>query len=307
MKLGCTAWSFGMDVPDENCIKKIASLGFKGIELFAPWGGERWYLRTVKEMYADLEKHFTDEKINELTNLVNTYNLEISQFVTKLHGLGSLEKEDQQNAFQYFEKASEIVKKLGGSLISSTSHVPFGLHYPELYRKWQEPIFIVKIPENVNWVDYWENYVTNIGRCVDIAKTHGLRYAIETHPFNVISNTDSFLRLVDSVGSKNLGVCFDTAKLFMVGEILPIALLKLRDRIFSVHIADNDGTLSSLVSAQHITPGRGKMDWKTFLKYLSFIGYEGYLSFEIMHMPKETLDEEHRRGIEFIKSVFKQL
>ncbi|HYY29757.1 MAG TPA: hypothetical protein VE860_17575, partial [Chthoniobacterales bacterium] len=36
MKFGASSWPFQWDPPYENCIKRVASLGFRAIELIAP-------------------------------------------------------------------------------------------------------------------------------------------------------------------------------------------------------------------------------------------------------------------------------
>jgi sugar phosphate isomerase/epimerase len=84
-------------------------------------------------------------------------------------------------------------------------------------------------------------------------------------------------------------------------EILPIALEKLQDHIFLIHLADNDGCTD-----YHWAPGKGKIDWENFLKAVKKIGYSRFLNIDVAgkydDIGKEILD-----GRNFILDLAKKI
>ena len=58
-----------------------------------------------------------------------------------------------------------------------------------------------------------------------------------------MANTDGLLWLIDAVGDENLGVVLELAHLNAQKEILPLSVEKLGNRIFGIHVSDNDGRL----------------------------------------------------------------
>jgi sugar phosphate isomerase/epimerase len=145
----------------------------------------------------------------------------------------------------------------------------------------------------------------------DIVEDAGMRYALELHPWRIMSNADSMLRLIEHVDSKALGMNFDPSHLFPMGETPALAILKLRGRIFHTHISDNDAS-----SNVHWRPGKGKIDWVSVLKALKAIGYDYVLSVELedvqgVSRPGEgdaepVYDAELIKAAEFLKATGKE-
>ena len=68
----------------------------------------------------------------------------------------------------------------------------------------------------------------------------------------------------------------DTGHAHVVGESLAAALAAMGDRLFHVHIDDNNGQRD-----QHLIPGDGTIDLRAFVTQLRSSGYAGYLSAEL--------------------------
>ncbi|GAG51048.1 unnamed protein product, partial [marine sediment metagenome] len=156
------------------------------------------------------------------------------------------------------------------------------------------------IPEDVLWSEIWENFINTIKDCVEIVETSGMKLAIEACPCSVVSNSDSFLRLANEVGSDSLGMNLDTAHLFVQKEPLEIVVEKLGDRLFGTHICDNDGC-----NDYHWPPGKGKIKWKGVLRSLRKIGYEGFLDIEINQV--DDPDASYLEGKEYLEKFLKEL
>ena len=133
-----------------------------------------------------------------------------------------------------------------------------------------------------------------------MAKEAGLKLCVEPRVGEMISNTDSALRLLDHVKSDNLGVVLDTGHLNAQKEILPLSVEKLGDRIFYLHVSDNDGKTN-----EHLGLGRGNIDWEGVFSALKKHGFDGYVGLDIGKIP--NLDEEIIRSKEFLIDLTKKL
>ncbi|MFQ6095616.1 MAG: sugar phosphate isomerase/epimerase family protein [Candidatus Bathyarchaeia archaeon] len=220
MKIGCAAWCFDWDSPYEEAIKSVGKLNFQGTELIA-----------TRE--TDLEEYYTRKRINELTQLCESYGLTLSEFALAGSwwwggGLSSFDREEKMKAIDQFKRGVQIAKELGTDIICFVSHWPIGIEtpipYPPSYlyptkggypQSSHSPKLTIKFPKDFNWEKTWNNYVESIGMCTDIARDNGLLLAVEGHLNVILSTIDSFLRLFDEVKSNPLGMNYDTGWQFI--------------------------------------------------------------------------------------------
>lgn len=301
MKVGCASWCFGWDSPYEEAIKSVGSLGFQGIELIA-----------TRE--TDLTEYYSPKRINELTELCESYGLTLSEFALAGQwwwngGLSSLNREQKRRALEQFKRGVQITKDLGTNIICFVSHWPIGIQtpipYPPSYlyptkggypQSSYSPKLTIRYPEDFSWEKTWENYVESVGMCTDIARDDGIQLAIEGHLNVIVSTTDAFLRLHDEVKSSSLGMNYDTGWQFLQREYVPLSTLKLGKKLLHVHIRDGDGILN-----YNLPPGQGIIDWDEVTESLKSIGYEGFLSLEL----RNELENERwlRQGKEYLEDT----
>jgi sugar phosphate isomerase/epimerase len=278
--VGCTAWAFTApryDPPYEDAIRHIGELGFKGIEL-------------ILHRPEDLEDYWTPKRIEEIVRLYRSYGLTLSQFAIyqdAIADLPSLDPSERQRAFDNFERGVKLAKALGADAVNFVAQWPLGLEapiaYPPNYYYVQvpglegfSPKLTMKLPPGFDWDAIWTSYVDAVGQCTALAKSHGLRLALEGHANVIVPHTDSFLRLFDRLPDPALGANFDVGWQFVQREYVPWSIHKLKGKIFNVHARDGDGLL-----AYGLPPGLGILDWEEILKALLAVGYEGFLSLEL--------------------------
>ncbi|MDA4123498.1 MAG: sugar phosphate isomerase/epimerase, partial [Thaumarchaeota archaeon] len=138
-----------------------------------------------------------------------------------------------------FDRVASTSCKVVGS---SASEIPNILTirnavYPEA------PPSRIQLSGRFSWADAWEGYIEALQLCVAVADSHGLRFALEARPREMVSTTDGLLRLFNEVGGSNFGALVDTAHLFVQREYLPLSLHKLGEKIFGVHLTDSDGLI----------------------------------------------------------------
>lgn len=272
MKIGCSPAyvfaHFGEAATFDDviwCAKRVAELGFKGLQL-----------ETYNKRQMDI---FTDKQIKVIGNLFRSLGIEASQFVAHSikDDLVSLDRNKRESGLREFKKIARICEKLG---IIEVINIPSSLP-PEIVGGYMEtypgaPPETLFIPENILWSTIWEDYIRTIEHCVEIALTQGMKLAIEACPYSIVSNSDSFLRLANEIGSGSLGMNLDTGHLFVQKECLAIVIEKLGKRLFGTHICDNDGCTD-----YHWPPGKGKVKWKDVLRSMKKIKYEGFLDIEV--------------------------
>lgn len=85
------------------------------------------------------------------------------------------------------------------------------------------------------------------------------------------------LRLIDALGSDQLGICLDTGHLNLCGGDPAAFVVQAGSRLRALHIADNEGFYD-----QHLMPyGRGTVPWERFMRALNASGYQGLFNYEI--------------------------
>ena len=126
MKLGCASWCFTAphyQAPYEPAIRTVGELGFQAIEMIA-------------HNEKDVKVYYTAEKIKELRKLINSYQMEISEFAfyTQItQGLASLDDIVREEAFLKFEEMVKIGYELGTDMINMVSNWVYGHECPVDY------------------------------------------------------------------------------------------------------------------------------------------------------------------------------
>ncbi|MEM3631182.1 MAG: TIM barrel protein, partial [Nitrososphaerota archaeon] len=161
-------------------------------------------------------------------------------------------KDTEPLLLKYMEDIITVTNLLETDLIyaHTAPHPSWKIEWKRLYDEYTPPSSI-SVPEEFSWKEAWNNYVDRIKKIVNIVEKNKLLLALEIRPYEIISNSDSMLNLIKTINSKNLGLVFDTAHFFVQKEILPIALEKLKDNVFLIHLADNDGC-----NDYHWAPGK---------------------------------------------------
>jgi sugar phosphate isomerase/epimerase len=271
MKLSATVWPFKWNPPYEEAIKKIATIGYKSVELMA------WNKNILRDYYVP-------KRIRALRELMDSLDLELAALHSITGGMASYIRKYRDDAINFFEKQVNVAKELGTKTVINVSHWPWygDPRYPRrnIKERALEQVFHFNIPFDMKWNKIWDDYVETISKCCEIAENEGLRYAIEPVPFGIVSNGDAMLRLQEQVNSQALGINIDGCQLFPSGVIPHWIVMKLKKRVYHCHVSDNDG-----MSNLHWRPGTGKIDWEAFLRALKAINYDGFLSIELEDSP----------------------
>jgi len=139
--------------------------------------------------------------------------------------------------------------------------------------------------------DYMQRNLTFFQNLLPYAKEYNIRIALENSPDKrsndpnerykpgFCSTAEMFCETIDRLGSEWFTACVDVGHAAMCG-IEPASLIRGlgKERLFMLHIHDNDGT-----SDQHTIPYTESVNFKEMIKALGDIQFDGVLDMEVMH------------------------
>jgi len=128
----------------------------------------------------------------------------------------------------------------------------------------------------------WARSRESLTRLAEHADKAGIRMAVENLPayrtHRPSSSVRQVLAMIDGLGD-HVGICLDAGHSNANGISPAREVLEAGDRLFALHIQDNDGSGED----QHLIPGQGTTDWEAFLDALDQIQFTGLRTFEVMH------------------------
>jgi protein FrlC len=119
----------------------------------------------------------------------------------------------------------------------------------------------------------------SLRKIAEYAAKFDLRVAIEpadAYETDLLLTCSATLDFVNQLDYPNLGVLLDNGHAFVVDEQPEQALRELENKLFHVHLDDNNGKRD-----QHLIPGDGTFDFPPFIRALEEIGYDGFLGIEL--------------------------
>jgi len=237
----------------EEVIKKVAELGFDGVELggFPPHPNpdnlpEKEQRDACKKQVADL-------------------GLDFSGLAADLWSQHLIDTDDNSAYIETFRKNLQFCVDLGIPAIRVDTVQP-----PTIFEQVDADTALQRV------VDTWKV-------CAADAADAGVRMAWEFEPGFAFNKPSDVLRILDEVDNDNFGVMYDSCHAYMVActgarqpgepEILDGGILeltqKLRGKINHIHLIDSDGTLHNDETSTHAPFGQGKIDFDELMPELA--------------------------------------
>ena len=141
----------------------------------------------------------------------------------------------------------------------------------------------------------WKRFIEKIKKMAAIAQEADKQLALEIMPGSILGGLQGFVRLIESVGSPNLGYNFDTGHAWACREVVELIPALLGNRIFGAHLKDNCQTENF-----SLAPGRGTIPWDALIKNLYLSGYRGSWDIEIK-CERESVGIEYAEGLSFLQ------
>jgi sugar phosphate isomerase/epimerase len=124
-----------------------------------------------------------------------------------------------------------------------------------------------------------------LGEAAKLAGGCGIRVALEFQKQgSFCASLDTALALVDRSGSPNAGVCLDLFHYYTGPSKFEDLGYLSRDNLAWVQVCDLSGTPRELArDSDRILPGEGDFEVGAVLDHLGRIGYDGYVSLEVLN------------------------
>lgn len=273
MKLSFNTWvysSFPVWLPSyplNETIKRIASIGYDGIEIGA----------AAPHAYPD---YLNKERRQEIRGVLEENDIELSSMLPAPgggpgHNVASPLPEERRTAIEQYKKVIELCSELGGSTVLYVAG-------------WQ--IF------GTDRGQAWQWSYEALSEIEKTASDHGVIVAVEPTPedSNLIESCDDAIELMEQVSSPNVKVMFDTIHALYRNEVPSDYARRMGENLHHVHLSDEG----------RMPPGMGRCDFVGVVQALEEISYDGYLAMEIgFNQPDVDPDQVARQAYEYVKSL----
>ena len=116
-----------------------------------------------------------------------------------------------------------------------------------------------------------------IGKFLEIISSNDKKFAVEIMPYSIAEGISGFLELSQKLNSEYFGISLDTGHAWACRELVELLPLKLKSKIFGLHLCDNNSNINSSLS-----PGKGTIKWENLIYNLINSGYVGSYDIEII-------------------------
>jgi sugar phosphate isomerase/epimerase len=134
--------------------------------------------------------------------------------------------------------------------------------------------------------------------CLDVASEVGVRLLIEPEPELLIERFDHYLEFVGRVNSPLVGLNFDIGHAYCVGEDPQDWVARMATHTVHYHLED----IASTRRHQHLIPGDGAIDFAATLEAIRQTNYQGWLTVELYPYLDDP-DEAARRSLAYLEPL----
>ncbi|WP_105617137.1 sugar phosphate isomerase/epimerase family protein [Vallitalea okinawensis] len=210
---------------------------------------------------------FTDEIAEEVKEAMKTTGVSITAFWCGWQGpkvwnfiegpvtLGLVPTAYRFVRMQNLMDGSDFAKKLGVNQI--VTHAGF-------------------MPENPNDPIYTE-VISALRTVADYCKSNGQEFLFETGQ----ETPTTLVRVIDDIGTGNLGINLDPANLLLYGKANAVDAVRIFGALIKgVHAKDGDYPTNSRELGEEKPLGEGEVNFPAFIEALKEVGYDGALTIE---------------------------
>lgn len=266
----------------EDTIRKIAELGYTGIEVLAdvPHAWPAGLLEERKQSIRhQLEKHsLTIANINAF--MMNA----VADPRQPYWHPGWTDPDPHYRAIrrEHTKRALRLAQDIGAANITTE---PGGL-----------------LTSEQSWDDGAAIFYDEIMPCVELAEQLQVMLLIEPEPELMIEKFDQYLAFADRVDSPWVGLNFDIGHAYCVGEDPQDWVAKMAPYTKHYHFED----IAASRVHQHLIPGHGAIDFAATLSAIAKTGYDGWVTVELypyINNPDDAAREAHA----YLTDVMQQL
>ncbi|MCA9198607.1 MAG: sugar phosphate isomerase/epimerase [Planctomycetales bacterium] len=256
MKLAFSSNAY-MHFSIEDTIRKIAELGYEGIEILA-------------DVPHAWPAGLLDERKRSIVDSLQQHNLTISNINAFMMNAvadprqpywhpGWTDPDPHYRAIrrEHTKRALELASEIGAPNITTE---PGGFLLPGQTRTEASQIF-------------YEEFMP----CVEVAERLDVKLLIEPEPELLIEKFDQYLEFVQKIDSSHIGLNFDIGHAYCVGEDPENWVEKMAAHTLHYHFED----IAASRVHQHLIPGHGAIDFKATVEAIKRTDYDGWITVEL--------------------------
>ena len=281
MKLAFSSNAY-MHFSIEDTIRKIAELGYSGIEILAdvPHAWPSFLLEERKQSIRDcLDKHNL-----QIAN-INAFMMNaVADPRQPYWHPGWTDPDPHYRAIrrEHTKRCLQLAKEIGAPNITTE---PGGLLTAE--QSWDEAARI-----------FYEELMP----CVEVAEQVEIELLIEPEPELMIEKFDQYLDFANKIDSSWVGLNFDIGHAYCVNEDPQDWVAKMAPHTKHYHFED----IADTRVHQHMIPGHGAVDFKATLQEIEKTGYNGWITVELYPYIDDP-DNAAREAREYLTAAMQDL
>ncbi len=266
----------------EETIRRIAGLGYAGLELLAdvPHAWPAGLLEERKQAIRDcLQQHGL-----AISN-VNGFMMNAVADPRQPYWHPSwIEPDPSYRAIrrEHTKRALELAAELGAPSIQTEPGGPLA--------EWQ------------SWTGAARVFYDELMPCVEVAEKEQVHLLIEPEPGLLIETFEQYLDFVGRIDSPWVGLNFDIGHAFCVGQDPQDWIPEMARHTKHYHVED----IAADRSHQHMIPGRGAIDFQATLRQIAATGYEGWITVELYPYLDDP-DDAGRQAKAFLQAEWDKL
>lgn len=256
MKLAFSSNAY-MHFSIEDTIRKIAELGYTGIEVLADVP-HAWPAGLLEERKESIRRTLDDHNLT-ISN-VNAFMMNaVADPRQPYWHPGWTDPDPHYRAIrrEHTKRSLHLAKEIGAPHITTE---PGGQLTPD--QTWDEGADI-----------FYEELMP----CVEVAEQLGVGFLIEPEPELLIEKFGEYLKFMERVDSKLVGLNFDVGHAYCVNEDPQDWVEQLKDHTVHYHFED----IADTRVHQHLIPGHGAIDFDATLAAIERTGYDGWITVEL--------------------------
>ena len=256
MKLAFSSNAY-MHFSIEDTIRKIAELGYTGIEVLADVP-HAWPAGLLEERKESIRRTLEEHKMT-ISN-VNAFMMNaVADPRQPYWHPGWTDPDPHYRAIrrEHTKRSLHLAKEIGAPHITTE---PGGQLTPE--QTWDEGADI-----------FYEELMP----CVEVAEELGIGFLIEPEPELLIEKFGEYLKFMERIDSKLVGLNFDVGHAYCVSEDPQDWVEELKDHTVHYHFED----IADTRVHQHLIPGHGAIDFDATLSAIERTGYDGWITVEL--------------------------
>ena len=256
MKLAFSSNAY-MHFSIEETIRKIAELGYTGIEILADVP-HAWPAFLLEERKQSIRDHLEKNQL-EISN-INAFMMNaVADPRQPYWHPGWTDPDPHYRAIrrEHTKRALQLAKEIGAPNIPTE---PGGL-----------------LTSDQSWDQGAQIFYDEIMPCVELADELEVYLLIEPEPELLIEKFDEYLRFADRIESPWIGLNFDIGHAYCVSEDPQDWDEKMAPHTKHYHFED----IAASRVHKHLIPGHGAIDFAATVEAINRTGYDGWLTVEL--------------------------